>query len=103
MTPTATKTRPAPQQDLYDATLEDDELVRQLDVRQTAKEKLDAARMAFAEKDELVKGRLKGLAVTGRTRIGNYLITVTPRPARTVDPFEVKAATVTRISLIDAV
>lgn len=101
-TATRTKTKAAatPQQDLWDEILQDQALEALLNQREDSKDQRDLAKDEFKRHHEQVTARLDALKLTGRVRIGRYVVTREKRKGRTVDSFEVKAAIVTRIKTL---
>lgn len=100
-TRTKTRTAPVPQQDLWDDVLNDSTLEILLNQRADAKDQRDLAAEEFKKHHEQVTAKLDTMIFTGRVRVGRFVITRDKRKGHTVEPFEVKARTVTRIRALD--
>lgn len=92
----------APQTSIYETTIEDEQLERELEQRQTLREKASTAQALFKEADEKAKARIQTLDFgTGApVRVGRFVLTRTVRAARSVS-FETDTKVTTKITTID--
>jgi hypothetical protein len=84
---------------MEDKFLENPELEQQLEDRESARLEMVRAQKAFRKLDEVAKGYILEIAPTAEVRCGRFILSVRDRPARTVDSFETKAATLATIKV----
>lgn len=95
--------RTQPQLGIDELVMKDDRIEAILVNRQKLKDEFDRARVDYQEADERAKAAIAAFElIEGAVRIGDFRITKTYIPARTVEAFETKASNRVRISRLAA-
>lgn len=87
-----------PQTSIYETTIDDPDIEKQLEQRDALREKASEARALFKEADDKAKAQLSGLdlGTDAPVRVGRFVVTRQVRAARSVS-FETEASVQLRI------
>jgi hypothetical protein len=103
MSPRPRGSRARAQTSIYETTLEDAELEKALETRQSKKDAVDEAKHNFKVADDIVQPMIDKLDLghDAAIRVGRFVIVQKARKGRTVESFEVAPTTQTKIKVLD--